>query len=163
MSITVPSLFSLVFVLIGGTIINYAIKMAAKARESLSWPSTEGEIAHSAVLYQTRRTSTTEDSATYKADVSYRYKVNGADYSSSGIALLDLSSSSRGRAQNIVERYPDASSVQVYYNPSNFSDAILEPGSTVGINFLYLAGGLFAAAGLFFLIMSLTGHVHMSS
>jgi hypothetical protein len=39
---------------------------------------------------------------------------------------------------------------------------ILEPGSVGGINFLYLVGGIFATAGVFFLIMSLTGHIHMA-
>jgi hypothetical protein len=39
MSIAAPSLFSLVFIVIGGAIVNYAIKMSAKARQSLSWPS----------------------------------------------------------------------------------------------------------------------------
>jgi Protein of unknown function (DUF3592) len=162
LSIIIPSLFSLVFISIGGAIIAYAIKMSAKARQSLSWPSTEGEIAHSAVLYQTDRTPTTGGTATYKADISYRYKVNGANYSSSRIALLDLASTT-GRAQNIVERYPDNSRVQVYYNPSDVSDAVLEPGTPAGNSFLYFVGGLFAAGGLFFLIMSLTGHVHTSS
>jgi Protein of unknown function (DUF3592) len=161
LSIILPSLFSLVFISIGGAIITYAIKMSGKARQSLSWPSTEGEIAHSAVLYQTDRTPTTGGTATYKADISYRYKVNGANYSSSRIALLDLASTT-GRAQNIVERYPDNSRVQVYYNPSDVSESVLEPGSTAGISFLYFVGGLFAAGGLFFLIMSLTGRVHTS-
>jgi hypothetical protein len=158
MNIIFPSLFSLVFVMIGGAILYYAIRMAAKARESASWPSVEGEIAHSAVLYQPDTTSTTGNTATYKADIAYRYKVNGANYSSSKISLLDLASTP-GRAQSIVQRYPDQSTVQVYYNPSNPSEAALEPDNTGGINFLYVVGGIFATGGLFFLIMSLTGHV----
>ena len=49
--------------------------------------------------------------------------------------------------------------MRAYYNPEDPSDAVLESGSTGGINLLYLIGGIFAAAGLFFLVMSLTGHV----
>jgi hypothetical protein len=159
MSIALPSLFSLVFICIGGAIISYAIKMTAKARESLSWPSTDGEIAHSAVLYQTDTTATTNGTATYKADISYRYKVNGANYSSSRISLADFASTP-GRAQSIVARYPDKSTVRVYYNPANRAESVLEPGNAGGINLLYFIGGIFAAGGVFFLIMSLTGHVH---
>jgi hypothetical protein len=159
MSIALPSLVSLVFVCSGAAIISYAIRMAAKATQSLSWPSTDGEIAHSAVLYQADTTATTNSAATYKADISYRYKVSGANYSSSRISLVDYASTS-GHAQSIVGRYPDKSTVRVYYNPANHAEALLEPGSTGGINFLYLIGGGFAAVGLFFLIMSLTGHVH---
>jgi hypothetical protein len=159
MSSALPSLFSLVFICIGGAIISYAIKMSAKASQSLSWPSTDGEIAHSAVLYQTDTTATTNNTATYKADISYRYKVNGANFSSSRISLADFASST-GRAQSIVERYPDKSAVRVYYNPANLAEAVLEPGGAGGINLLYFIGGIFAVGGLFFLIASLTGHVH---
>ena len=157
-----PSLFSLVFVIIGAVILRYAMTTAEKARQSESWPSTEGEIAHSAILYQTDTTATSNGVATYKADVAYRYKVNGANYSSSKVALLDLASSSGRGQQSIVQRYPDKSKVDVYYNPADPSEAILEPGSVGGINFLYLIGGIFATAGVFFLVMSLTGHIHMS-
>ena len=156
-----PSLLSLVFVAIGAVILRYAMRTAEKARQSESWPSVEGEIAHSAILYNTDTTTTNGSVATYKADIAYRYKVNGANYSSSKVAFLDLASSSTGRAQSIVERYPDKSKVDVYYNPADPSESILEPGSTGGINVLYLIAGIFATAGVFFLIMSLTGHIHM--
>ncbi len=157
-----PSLFSLVFVVIGAMILRYAMRTAEKARQSESWPSTEGEIAHSATLYQTDSTATNNGVPTFKADIAYRYKVKGANYASSKVALLDLATSSSGRAQTIVQRYPDKSKVQVYYNPADPSDAILQPGSAGGINVLYLIGGIFAAAGVFFLVMSLTGHIRMS-
>jgi hypothetical protein len=162
MNIIFPSLFSLVFIGIGGVIISYAIRMAAKARQSLSWPSVEGEVAHSAVLYQTNTSTTTGGAATYKADIVYRYKVNGANFSSSRISIVDFASTS-GRAQSIVQRYPDQSRVLVYYNPSDPSEAVLDPGAGGGISLLYVVGGCFAAGGLFFLIMSLTGHVHMGA
>ena len=159
MSVTGPSIISLVLISIGWAILHYAIKMAARVRQRSSWPSTEGEIAHSAVLYQMDTTATTNGAPTYKADVSYRYKVNGANYSSSRISLVDFASST-GRAQSIVGRYPDRSTVRVYYNPANLAEAVLEPGSGSGISFLYAIGGIFAASGLLFLIMGLTGHVH---
>jgi hypothetical protein len=162
MNILFPSLMSLVFVAIGAAVLSYARRTAEKARQSASWPTTAGEIAHSAMLYQTDRTAGTGNTAAYRADVSYRYKVNGANYSSSQITLADFSST-RTRAQGIVERYPDKSTVEVYYNPANPSESVLEPGSTGGITLVYLFGAGFAAGGLFFLVMSLTGHVHTST
>ena len=161
MSSALPSLFSLVFICIGGAILSYALKMTAKAKQSLSWPSTDGEIAHSAVLYKTDTTATSNGAPTYKADISYRYKVKGANYSSSRISLVDFASTS-GRAQSIVARYPDKSPVRVYYNPANLAEAVLEPGGAGGINVLFLIGGIFTASGFLFLVMSLTGHVHMN-
>lgn len=160
MSIFLPTLFSLVFIGIGVAILGYARSMSAKAKESLSWPSTDGEISHSAVLYQTSTNPSTGNTSTYKPDIAYRYKVHDRSYSSSRIALMDLASSPR-YAQNIVDRYPDNSSVQVYYNPANPAEAVLEPGESSGLSVLYIAGWLFAVAGIFFLIASVTGHVHM--
>lgn len=83
------------------------------------------------------------------------------DYSSSKNSLLDFSFTA-GRAESIVRNYPDKFTIQVYYNPSDFSESVLEPGGGGGITLLYVLGGIFAAAGLFFLIRSLTGHVHTS-
>jgi hypothetical protein len=53
MNIVGPSLFSIVLISIGAGILFYARSIAAKARRSLSWPSTEGVISHSAVLLRT--------------------------------------------------------------------------------------------------------------
>jgi hypothetical protein len=154
------TLLSLVFVAIGAMIIRYALGMAKKCTQSLSWPSIEGEIAHSAVLYQTNTANSDQEGPTFKADVAYRYKIKGANYSSSKVSLLDIATSSTGRAQSIVQRYPDKSKVRVYYNPSNPSEAVLEPGAASGLGILYGVGGLFAAFGLIFLVLSLTGQVH---
>lgn len=152
------SLFSLVFIVIGAGMGYYAMKIAAKARQSTSWPSTEGEIAHSAVLYNSDATVSNNQSS-FKADISYRYKVKGLNYSSSRISMLDYSSTWK-RAQSLVHQYPDKSQVRVYYNPTNYSDAVLEPGEVGGINVLLAVGAIFAASGIFFLIMSLSGRVH---
>jgi hypothetical protein len=65
-----------------------------------------------------------------------------------------------GRAQSIVDRYPDGATVTVYYNPADPSDAVLERGNTPGIGVLYIIGGIFAVAGLLFLFGSATRRVH---
>ena len=162
MNVLGPSLFSIVFIAIGAGVIYYARSIAAKASRSLSWPTTEGVISHSAMLFRTEQTSNSNNAAMYKADVAYRFKVNGRDYSSSQISLMDYSSTA-ARAGDIVARYPDGASVTVYYNPADPSDSVLEPGATRGISLLALIGGVFAVAGVFFLFMSLTGRVHTGS
>ena len=162
MNIGFPTLFSLIFVIIGWLLARYALKMTAKAQQSRLWPSTEGEIAHAATLYETSRSLSGGVSATYKADIVYRYQVNGKDYSSSTITLLDVSSAA-GQAQSIVDRYPDKSKVQVFYNPDDPSDAVLEPGTTTGLVCLYVVSAMFSIGGLLFLVMSLTGHVKMAA
>jgi hypothetical protein len=152
-------LMSLVFIAIGLGMLYYARRLSAKAQQSLLWPSAEGVISHSAMLLQMQQTSNSTNPATYKADVAYRYKVRGHDYSSARITLVDFSSTA-GRAQGIVNRYVDGAPVTVYYNPVDPSDAVLERGGTSGIGVLYIIGAIFAVAGVLFLIGSLTGRVH---
>jgi hypothetical protein len=151
-------LMSLFFIAIGAGMLYYARRVSAKAQESLLWPSTEGTISHSAVLMQTQQTSSSTNTANYKADVAYRYKVHDRDYSSGRITLADYSSTA-SRAEGIVNRYPSGAPVTVYYNPGDPSDAVLERGGTSGIRVLYIIGGVFAAAGVLFLLGSLTGRV----
>jgi hypothetical protein len=158
MSTVGPALFSLVFVAIGAAILLYARSIAGKARRSLSWPSTEGMISHSAVLYRPGAGSDDRDPGTYAPDVCYRYKVRGMSYSSSTITLADFSSTAR-RAQSIIDRYPDQSSVVVYYNPADPAESLLERGAPTGLTLFYLIGGAFAVAGTFFLIMASTRHI----
>jgi hypothetical protein len=153
------SLFSLVFVAVGAGILYYARGVARKMQQSLSWPSARGEIAHSAV-FREMQDSSSSSGPTYKADVAYRYQVKGRDFSSEQITLADYSSTT-GRAQAIVNRYPHGAAVTVYYNPANPAEAVLERGASGGLNLLYLIGGLFALGGMFFLIMSLTGQIHV--
>ena len=161
-NIALPMLLSLVFVAIGVGIILYARTTSAKAQRTLAWPSVDGEIAHSAVLFENERSTDANAPRTYKADVVYRYKVDGRNYSSTTISVCDMSSTFRN-AENIVERYPDKMKVEVYYDPSDPADCVLEPGDAPGVKFLYLIGGAFAVAGVFFAIMSLTGHVNVQS
>lgn len=73
-------LLSLVFIAIGSGMLYYARSLSAKAQQSLLWPSIEGVIAHSAVLLRMQDTSNSNNAATYKADLAYRYKVGGRDY-----------------------------------------------------------------------------------
>ncbi|SRR5579871_2699961 len=159
-NVLMPSVFSLIFVGIGALLLRAALSFSAKARASQDWPTAPGEISHSAVLWQTQTSPTQARESTFKADICYRYKVNGKSYSSSKIRVLDLAAT-RGSADEAVGRYPDNSSVQVYYNPEDPSDAVLEPGSSGGLTVLFAGGGAFVLAGLFFLLMSLTGHVHL--
>jgi hypothetical protein len=67
MSMVGGSLFSLVFIAIGGAMISYAIRMSGKARQSLTWPSADGEIAHSAVLYKTDTAAATSNAGSMRA------------------------------------------------------------------------------------------------
>jgi hypothetical protein len=157
----VISLFNVAFIAIGCVVLRYALKLTGKARQSKRWPFTEGEIEHGAAVYPTAGSPSGGVTAAYTGGVASRYQVNGKSYSSSKITLLDTTSTA-ARAQIVASRYPNKSKVRVFYNPADPSEAVLEPGTSSGLIWLYFVGALFALGGLFFLMMGRAGRVKMT-
>lgn len=66
-------------------------------------------------------------STMYRAAVTYVYTVNGAQYTSDRLAIgTGLGYGSPAIAEREVAKYPAGSMVQVYYNPNNPAEAVLE-------------------------------------
>jgi uncharacterized protein DUF3592 len=91
------------------------------------WPSVDGKIVTSEISTTTswskygRRT-------TQVADIEYAYSVSGQNYQGEHLRLLPmLHMKSDGTPAELVARYPVGRSVQVYYDPSNPSAAVLIP------------------------------------
>lgn len=92
-------------------------------RPSLVWPSVEGKLAQSDLLWRSKGLGY------YRyAQVMYTYRVDGRQYVSHQIALWspDLS---RGNARAFVAANPPRSTVLVYYEPQHPENAVLLPGA----------------------------------
>jgi hypothetical protein len=89
------------------------------ARQSLAWPSVQGEIVKSSVTRYVRR---------FRWDwrVEYRYRVDGREHT--GWRTYFGSTVPIGVARNIVRRFPARSSVTVYYDPRRHGRSVLLPG-----------------------------------
>lgn len=94
-----------------------ALGVAAK-----TWPSTTGKVSKGFV-----EVSTSDTSTSYTPKVIYEFTVDSQLYCGdtvrTGIVVM------RGGylgAQQIVDRYPEGSTVTVYYNPANPSQCVLE-------------------------------------
>ena len=60
--------------------------------------------------------------------MSFAYRFNDIDYVSQEASLGGkVSSTSRALARGLAKKYPDGTKVQVYVNPDNPSEAVLEP------------------------------------
>lgn len=111
---------------------------------SRNWPVTQGTVMQSGIH---SRQSTDEDgftSTTYGATVLYTYNVSGEEIRGSRRSFADTRTSSVRRAEQILERYPQGSSVTVYYHPDKPTLSVLEPG----VNWLTYVG-LIIVLGLF--------------
>ncbi len=136
-------LICLVFAALFGVWNVGAVKIYRKAVQSEKWVRTTATVTELEVQSDyTKRRGTT-----YKIHCRYVYEVNGAEYVGSTIKIspfrnkVDYPSE---RVDWISERYPVGSKCDVWYNPADPSDAVLEPGiaSWAPLEFAYCYAGV---------------------
>ena len=146
---------------LGGLCMYSAVAQHQQGSAARDWPTTEGEVTSASVrteiTTETRRsagrygggTSSTE-SRTYHADIHYVYTVDGTQYEAGRVVVDEFGTGDRGRAEQIIAKYPVGSKVTVYYDPKRPSVTVLEPGTSGGSVTLFVFGLVFltAAVGL---------------
>jgi len=122
-------------VLLGGGGLLYLLWSLIQGITSNGWPTTEGKI-----LWSSTRNRYGGESLPWgwRRSIAYRYQVAGVTYTSRrvyvGMRVFELW---KGKAQELVHRYPTSAKVQVYYDPSKPSRSVLEPGAQLGSTLFY--------------------------
>lgn len=137
-------IFPFIFLAVGAGVSYVGVQDIFNAQASEEWPYTYGTIITSEVEYH----HSNEGSGTYHARVMYDYEVQGVLYSGDQVAYGDYGSSSPSHARQIVNRYPKAQQVTVFYDPYTPKEAVLEPGLKGQAFFLPIFGSVFFLAGL---------------
>jgi hypothetical protein len=115
-----------------------------KALASLRWPITKGAVVSSEVVVI--GISNWEG---WHPRVSYRYSVDGKDYVSNDIEVIDLGNGNTDYyAQRVVEKYPPGEQLEVHYDPDNPAVALLESGIPDNDIFISLGFVVGAAGGV---------------
>lgn len=140
-------IFPWFFFVPGIIIVFFGLRSYQESRASAEWPSVEGEIRSSEVVR-----SSTSDGTSFRAEVTYTYRVDGQNFTGDRIQTTTVSSSNRSRAVSIQRQYPVGQSVEVFYNPERPDRALLEPGVRSGSLFVFAFGGLFSGAGLLMIL-----------
>lgn len=152
------ALVGLLFMGIGLVIFYLATGERKKAIQSQGWPQVSGEVTHSAA-----QAHDDEGHLTYYSKIVYRYTVDEQSYSSDRVQFGARSGASQKFAQRWSEKYPAGTSVQVYYDPSNPAEAILEPGSKQGVRGAFLIAAIFLFLGVAILVAIPTLIIVLSS
>lgn len=142
-------LFLGVFLVVGLGLVIFGVSEMMKAKDSENWPSVTGVVLKSKVSVDS-----SGDGTTYGADVTYRYKVKGKRYQGDKVTVSEVSTSSRGRAQKIVKRYPKKKKVAVYYDPEEPETSVLEKGVSGGSWLMPGVGAMFLIIPLIMLILA---------
>jgi hypothetical protein len=119
------SLLLFVLVAAGGGVIAWSWwRVAQQSKIAANWPRASGTVTR-CELAQTRDT---QGDTVYLPDIRYSYSVNGEQFEGSrvrfGLMRQDLAG-----ANAIRGRYPQGSSVEVFYNPAKSHDSVLEAGA----------------------------------
>ena len=123
-----------IFPMLGGLLIYSAVTTWLTARQSVSWPTADGEILSVEVVeqdpeYSLRKRGEAEKT-NYHADIRYRYQVDGRDYEGNRITANDSASIQREDIEAITSGYSAGQSIPVYYNPDSPDQALLQPGKS---------------------------------
>ncbi|TET30890.1 MAG: DUF3592 domain-containing protein [Anaerolineales bacterium] len=95
---------------------------------SRNWPIAEGKVVHSGVQAHQSMDDEGDISTTYGASIEYAFNVSGQEIQGTRRSFTDMRTNSVRRAEQILARYPQGSSVTVYHHPDKPSLSVLEPG-----------------------------------
>lgn len=107
------------------------LRSRGKARASRNWSRTTGRVIVSKVERRQSRTSSGGYNTAYYPVVEYEYTVNGQRYQTTRVRFgTQVGWGRPERAQNAVDQHPAGSMVQVFYDPADPAEAVLEQASS---------------------------------
>ena len=122
-----------------------------QSREALNWPQTKGHMISSdlTINHLSRLIDRNDDPLRwYGTQVRYQYSINDRTYLSDRLSFQKSDTRNPKEALRMMNKYRRHNEVNVYYDPENPGESVLEPGNTGGIFMPLLIGGLLALFGL---------------
>jgi len=121
------------------------------ATSSKEWPTVNGTIIRSKILVSEHKTSranqTSQTEDYYLPDVAYRYSINGVTLQGDNIRYG--LATNKAQAEKIVQQYSVGKVIEIYYNPDNSEQSVLQPGYFGGLFFFPIMGFIGILAGVF--------------
>ena len=128
-----------IFLIVGGLLSFADIWLLDRyndSQDSKDWPTVIGTIEESYI----KGTTDSEGNTTYYLVIVYTYSIEGADYNNSAIGMWGASSEwghgDPWAIDEYLEKFPEGEEAQIYYNPDDYQDSVLEPGVSGILYFL---------------------------
>ena len=118
----------------------------SRSWQARAWPTVEGQVTKSEVKRESAIGDTDEE-VQYRAVVKYSFKVDGRSYAGERIAFGLGTSNRSSDAKKIVNRYPAGRAIEIHYNPTDPSDAVLETNITGFAIITLVVGPIILLAG----------------
>jgi hypothetical protein len=117
-----------------------------KSRKAASWPSTVGTI-RKAEIYREQSTDYESTSASLGVRVKYTFQASGQQHVGKRIRFDNVLYATNKQAQKALEDYPIGKPVQVFFDPQNPDNCVLQKKNTTGA-MLLIVGAIIAIIGL---------------
>jgi len=118
--------FAFLMIIIAPFVAYVSIERFLDGQSSMSWPTTQGKVISSAV----EEDQHSRIKKSFKPRIEYQYALEKKEYVGSEISHHDVGYGDRVNADNIVAKYPVGFQLDVYYDPDDYSRAVLEPGNS---------------------------------
>ena len=127
----------------------YFVQLGFEAR---SWPEAKGRILSTTVKVSTSRSSgsrSTSYSREYYPNIRYSWSVDGVQYTGDRYRLGTTHEKYRERsdAEEAAKAFPGGTTIPVYYDPKNPSEAVLEKDTSWSVFVPAILGLLFLGTG----------------
>jgi len=142
------------FALIGAAFAAFGLKLRKRAARAKHWPAVTGQVTYVNMLTHTQSQEHRDNDGfkhaslrtTYEPVVRYAYSVEGSSHTSERICFGAVHFD-QVTAYKMLNRYTNGADVNVFYDPEDPSEAVLEPHTPGGTTALF-TGSLFILAGL---------------
>lgn len=116
--------FLSIFVFIGLAILSFGLWQVLDATGSSSWPVSQGTVLRSEFLIERE----TDEQFDTRPDIAYRYRVVGKDFESDTLRKGINTTMTPSETRRWVNEHPVDKMVDVYVDPEDATNAVLEPG-----------------------------------
>jgi len=109
-----------------------------KGLSTLGWPETQGKV----ITCYVKRVPSSKGPSKFQPVISYSYEINSVEYVSDRYSSTMARGSSLW-ASEVISQHPVNSSIQVFYNPKNPKDSVLNPGLQSDDNWMTILSSFF--------------------
>lgn len=148
MGVGIAVLVTIPILIVAGVFLFMVLRAGGKVRASRSWLSTPGRVLTSYIEPRRSHSSRGGTTTAYYAVVLYEYAVNGQRLRGNRIRFgADIGYGWTAKAQETVNQYPEGALVEVFYNPDQPAEAVLQRSAS-GSNRMFLFIALIIVASV---------------
>lgn len=132
-------------VLIGVAVAVAGVVLLRRAARARRGPSVRGRIVVSRMIERESNDSEKVSRTLYYPEVQYQYVVDGREHAGTRRGYYDAAVNWEGYAQGVVARFPVGTEVDVFFDPHDPQEALLDPDGGRLFSWSAVLGGLVVA------------------